>query len=116
MQETGNLLIIRWEGNIGEDRPSDTHVRDITLPAKVGNYKVDFGLYHPKYRYELQIKSIREHSMELTFNGEDYTVKEGENKLFDIRKYQASYDGPWFTGVDWFIAIWKKERTGAAAQ
>ena len=50
MQKTGNLLIIRWEGNIGEDRPSDTHVRDITLPAKVGTYKVAFGLYHPNYR------------------------------------------------------------------
>lgn len=46
--------------------------------------------------------------MSITFGGNDYTLHEGINVLFEIRKSQASYDGPWFTGVDEWKAVWVK--------
>lgn len=103
-----NTLIIRLEGNIGEERPDDMHRYDITLPAEVGDYTVDFTSYTPKHRYCLRINSVNENSVNITFNEKDYTLHEGVNFLFDERNIQASYDGPWFTGVDEFKAIWLK--------
>lgn len=103
-----NTLTIRLEGNISEDCPSDMHRYDISLPAEVGSYSVDFTCYVPKHKYELIIKSVKENSIGITFNGNDYTLHEGINFLFDIRKSQASYDGPWFTGVDELQAVWVK--------
>ena len=103
-----STLTIRLEGNICEDCPSDMHRYDISLPAEVGSYSVDFTCYAPKHKYELIIKSVNESSIDITFNGNDYTLHEGINFLFDIRKSQASYDGPWFTGVDELKAVWVK--------
>ena len=103
-----STLTIRLEGNICEDCPSDMHRYDISFPAEVGSYSVDFTCYAPKHKYELIIKSVKENSIGITFNGNDYTLHEGINFLFDIRKSQASYDGPWFTGVDEWKAVWVK--------
>ncbi len=103
-----NTLTIRLEGNICECSPSDIHRYDISGPVKLGTYTIDFSSYVPKHRYELIIKSVNEDSIDITFNGNDYTLHEGINFLFDIREHQASYDGPWFTGVDEFKAIWFK--------
>lgn len=103
-----STLTIRLEGNICERCPSDMHRYDISLPAEVGSYSVDFTCYAPKHKYELIIKSVNENSIDITFNGNDYTIHEGINFLFDIRKSQASYDGPWFTGVDELKAVWVK--------
>lgn len=101
-------LTIRLEGNICERCPSDMHRYDISFPAEVGSYSVDFTYYAPKHKYELIIKSVNENSIGITFNGNDYTLHEGMNFLFDIRESQASYDGPWFTGVDELKAVWVK--------
>ena len=101
-------LTIRLEGNICERCPSDMHRYDISFPAEVGSYSVDFTCYAPKHKYELIIKSVNENSIGITFNGNDYTLHEGINFLFDIRESQASYDGPWFTGVDELKAVWVK--------
>ena len=103
-----STLTIRLEGNICEDCPSDMHRYDISLPAEVGSYSVDFTCYAPKHKYELIIKSVNESSIDITFNRNNYTIHEGINFLFDIRKSQASYDGPWFTGVDELKAVWVK--------
>lgn len=103
-----STLTIRLEGNICERCPSDMHRYDISLPAEVGSYSVDFTCYAPKHKYELIIKSVNENSIDITFNGNDYTIHEGINFLFDIRRSQASYDGPWFTGVDELKAVWVK--------
>lgn len=103
-----STLTIRLEGNICERCPSDMHRYDISLPAEVGSYSVDFTCYAPKHKYELIIKSVNENSIDITFNRNDYTIHEGINFLFDIRKSQASYDGPWFTGVDELKAVWVK--------
>lgn len=103
-----STLTIRLEGNICEDCPSDMHRYDISLPAEVGSYSVDFTCYAPKHKYELIIKSVNENSIDITFNRNNYTIHEGINFLFDIRKSQASYDGPWFTGVDELKAVWVK--------
>lgn len=103
-----STLTIRLEGNICEDCPSDMHRYDISLPAEVGSYSVDFTCYAPKHKYELVIKSVNESSIDITFNRNNYTIHEGINFLFDIRKSQASYDGPWFTGVDELKAVWVK--------
>lgn len=101
-------LTIRLEGNICERCPSAMHRYDISFPAEVGSYSVDFTCYAPKHKYELIIKSVNENSIGITFNGNDYTLHEGINFLFDIRESQASYDGPWFTGVDELKAVWVK--------
>lgn len=101
-------LTIRLEGNICEDCPSDMHRYDISFPAEVGEYTVDFSPYIPKRRYILKINSVGQNNISITFNGNDYTIHEGINFLFDIRKSQASYDGPWFTGVDELKAVWVK--------
>ena len=101
-------LTIRLEGNICERCPSDMHRYDISFPAEVGSYPVDFTCYASKHKYELIIKSVNENSIGITFNGNDYTLHEGMNFLFDIRESQASYDGPWFTGVDELKAVWVK--------
>lgn len=103
-----DTLTIRLEGNICERCPSDMHRYDISFPAEVGSYSVDFTCYAPKHKYELIIKSVNENSIGITFNGNDYTLHEGINFLFDIRESQASYDGPWFTGVDKLKAVWVK--------
>lgn len=103
-----DTLTIRLEGNIDEDCPSDTHSYSISFPAAVGEYTVDFSpcCYEPKYI--LKINSVGQNNISITFNGNDYTLHEGVNFLFDIRRYQASYDGPWFTGVDEWKAVWVK--------
>lgn len=103
-----DTLTIRLEGNICERCPSDMHRYDISFPAEVGSYPVDFTCYAPKHKYELIIKSVNENSIDITFNGNNYTLHEGINFLFDIRESQASYDGPWFTGVDELKAVWVK--------
>lgn len=103
-----DTLTMRLEGNISEDRPSDMHRYDISFPAEVGEYTVDFSPYIPKRRYILKINSVGQNNISITFNGNDYTLHEGINFLFDIRKSQASYDGPWFTGVDEWKAVWVK--------
>jgi hypothetical protein len=103
-----DTLTMRLEGNISEDRPSDMHRYDISFPAEVGEYTVDFSPYIPKRRYILKINSVGQNNISITFNGNDYTLHEGMNFLFDIRESQASYDGPWFTGVDEWQAVWVK--------
>lgn len=103
-----DTLTMRLEGNISEDRPSDMHRYDISFPAEVGEYTVDFSPYIPKRRYILKINSVGQNNISITFTGNDYTLHEGINFLFDIRKSQASYDGPWFTGVDEWQAVWVK--------
>lgn len=103
-----DTLTIRLEGNISEDCPSDMHRYDISFPAAVGEYTVDFSFYFPKHRYILKINSVGQNNISITFNGNDYTLHEGMNFLFDIRKSQTSYDGPWFTGVDEWKAVWVK--------
>lgn len=103
-----DTLTIRLEGNICERCPSDMHRYDISFPAEVGSNPVDFTCYAPKHKYELIIKSVNENSIGITFNGNDYTLHEGMNFLFDVREHQASYDGPWFTGVDELKAVWVK--------
>ena len=103
-----DTLTRRLEGNISEDCPSDMHRYDISFPAEVGEYTVDFSPYIPKRRYILKINSVGQNNISITFNGNDYTLHEGINFLFDIRKSQASYDGPWFTGVDEWQAVWVK--------
>ena len=101
-----NTLTIRLEGNIRERCPSDRHRYDASFPVEVGSCTVDFTSYAPKYSYELVIKSVHKTCMVITFGGNDYIIHEGINFLFDERQYQASYDGPWFTGVDVWQAIW----------
>lgn len=103
-----DTLTMRLEGNISEDCPSDMHRYDISFPAEVGEYTVDFSPYIPKRRYILKINSVGQNNISITFNGNDYTLHEGMNFLFDIRESQASYDGPWFTGVDKLQAVWVK--------
>lgn len=103
-----DTLTMRLEGNISEDCPSDMHRYDISFPAEVGEHTVDFSPYIPKRRYILKINSVGQNNISITFNGNDYTLHEGINFLFDIRKSQASYDGPWFTGVDEWQAVWVK--------
>ena len=103
-----STLTIRLEGNICEDCPSDMHRYDISGPVEPGAYIIDFSSYKPRHRYELIIKSVNENSIDITFNGNNYTLHEGINCLFDIRESQASYDGPWFTGVDELQAVWMK--------
>ena len=103
-----DTLTMRLEGNISEDCPSDMHRYDISFPAEVGEYTVDFSPYIPKRRYILKINSVGQNNISITFNGNDYTLHEGMNFLFDIRESQASYDGPWFTGVDELQAVWVK--------
>lgn len=103
-----DTLTIRLEGNICERCPSDMHRYDISFPAAVGEYTVDFSFYFPKHRYILKINNVGQNNISITFNGNDYTLHEGINFLFDIRESQASYDGPWFTGVDELKAVWVK--------
>lgn len=103
-----DTLTMRLEGNISEDCPSDMHRYDISFPDEVGEYTVDFSPYIPKRRYILKINSVGQNNISITFNGNDYTLHEGMNFLFDIRESQASYDGPWFTGVDEWQAVWVK--------
>lgn len=101
-------LTIRLEGNISERCPSDMHRYDISFPAEVGSFTADFTSYSPKHNYTLIVKRIDKNSADINFNGNDYTLHEGINLLFDIRRSQASYDGPWFTGVDELKAVWLK--------
>jgi len=101
-------LTIRLEGNISERCPSDMHRYDISFPAEVGSFTADFTSYSPKHNYTLIVKRIDKNSADINFNGNDYTLHEGINPLFDIRRSQASYDGPWFTGVDELKAVWLK--------
>lgn len=103
-----NTLTMRLEGSIGEDCPSDRHRYDISCPVEPGAYIIDFSSYRPRNKYELIVKRLDENSIDITFNGKDYTLHEGINYLFDIRESQASYDGPWFTGVDELQAVWVK--------
>lgn len=103
-----DTLTIRLEGSIGEDCPSDRHRYDISCPVEPGAYIIDFSSYRPRNKYELIVKRLDENSIDIAFNGKDYTLHEGINCLFDIRESQASYDGPWFTGVDELQAVWVK--------
>lgn len=103
-----DTLTIRLEGNIGEDRPREMHRYSISFPAAVGEYTVDFSPYCYKPKYILKINSVGQNNISITFNGNDYTLHEGINVLFEIRKSQTSYDGPWFTGVDEWKAVWVK--------
>lgn len=103
-----DTLTIRLEGNIGEDRPREMHRYSISFPAAVGEYTFDFSPYFWNSKYVLKINSIGQNNMSITFGGNDYTLHEGINVLFEIRKSQASYDGPWFTGVDEWKAVWVK--------
>ncbi len=103
-----DTLTMRLEGNISEDCPSDMHRYDISFPAEVGSFTADFTSYSPKHNYTLIVKRIDKNSADINFNGNDYTLHEGINCLFDIRESQASYDGPWFTGVDELQAVWVK--------
>ena len=103
-----DTLTILLKGNIDEDSPSDTHSYSISFPAAVGEYTVDFSPYCYKHKYILKINSVGQNNISITFNGYDYTLHEGINFLFDEREYQASYDGPWFTGVDEWKAVWVK--------
>ena len=103
-----DTLTIRLEGNISEDCPSDMHRYDISFPAEVGEYTFDFSPYFWNPKYILKINSVGQNNISITFNGNDYTLHEGINFLFDEREYQASYDGPWFTGVDELKAVWVK--------
>lgn len=103
-----DTLTIRLEGNICERCPSDMHRYDISFPAEVGSFTADFTSYSPKHNYTLIVKKIDKNSIGITFNGNDYTLHEGMSFLFDVREHQASYDGPWFTGVDELKAIWVK--------
>ena len=103
-----DTLTIRLEGNICERCPSDMHIYDVSFPAEVGSFTADFTSYSPKRNYTLIVKRIDKNSADINFNGNDYTLHEGINCLFDIRESQASYDGPWFTGVDELQAVWVK--------
>ena len=103
-----STLTIRLEGNICEDCSSDMHRYDVSFPAEVGSFTADFTSYSPKHNYTLIVKRIDKNSADINFNGNDYTLHEGINCLFDIRESQASYDGPWFTGVDELQAVWVK--------
>ena len=103
-----DTLTIRLEGNICERCPSDMHRYDVSFPAEVGSFTADFTSYSPKHNYTLIVKRIDKNSADINFNGNDYTIHEGINCLFDIREHQASYDGPWFTAVDEFKAVWVK--------
>lgn len=103
-----DTLTIRLEGNICERCPSDIHRYSISFPAAVGEYTFDFSPYFWNPKYILKINSVGQNNISITFNGNDYTLHEGINFLFDIRKSQASYDGPWFTGVDEWKAVWVK--------
>ena len=103
-----STLTIRLEGNICERCPSDMHRYDVSFPAEVGSFTADFTSYSPKHNYTLIVKRIDKNSADINFNGNDYTLHEGINYLFDIRESQASYDGPWFTGVDELQAVWVK--------
>lgn len=99
-----NTLSIVLSGNINERSPSDIHTRYIVLPLKTGLYTVDFGIYCPKYVFELEIIDIKEDSVEITFDKKGYILKQGDNFLFCIKEYRSSYDGPHFTAVDNFSA------------
>ena len=101
-----STLTIRLEGNICEDCPSDMHRYDISFPAEVGSNSVDFTCYAPKHKYELIIKSVNKNSVDITFNGNDYTLSKKKTVLFEERRSQASYDGPWFIAVDEIEAIY----------
>ena len=103
-----DTLTIRLEGNISENCPSYMHRYDVSFPAEVGSFTADFTSYSPKHNYTLIVKRIDKNSADINFNGNDYTLHEGINCLFDIRESQASYDGPWFTGVDELQAVWVK--------
>ena len=103
-----DTLTIRLEGNICERCPSDRHRYDVSFPAEVGSFTADFTSYSPKHNYTLIVKRIDKNSADINFNGNDYTLHEGINCLLDIRESQASYDGPWFTGVDELQAVWVK--------
>ena len=103
-----NTLTIRLEGSIGEECPSDRHRYDISGPVEPGTYIIDFSSYKPRNKYELIIKSVNENSIDITFNGNDYTLHEGINFLFEVKEHQGSYDGPWFWAVDEFKAEWVK--------
>lgn len=93
-------LTVRLEGNIGEDCPSDMHRYEISVPAEVGVYTVDFSSYAPKHVYELRINGIGEDGADIRFGEKDFTLHGGKNLIFTEKVYQASYDGPWFTGID----------------
>ena len=103
-----DTLTILLDGNIGEDCPSDTHSYSISFPAAVGEYTFDFSPYFWNPKYILKINSVGQNNISITFNGNDYTLHEGVNFLFDIRQYQGTYDGPWFTAADEWWAVWVK--------
>lgn len=65
-------LTVRLEGNIGEDCPSDMHRYEISVPAEVGVYTVDFSSYAPKHVYELRINDTGEEGASIHFGEKDF--------------------------------------------
>ena len=101
-------LTVRLEGNIGENCPSDMHRYEISVPAEVGVYTVDFSSYAPKHVYELWINDIGEEGASIHFGEKDFALHGGKNLILTEKVYQASYDGPQFTGVDEITVIYSK--------
>ena len=100
-------LTVRLEGNIGEDCPSDMHRYEISVPAEVGVYTVDFSSYAPKHVYELWINDIGEEGASIHFGEKDFALHGGKNLILTEKVYQASYDAQ-FTGVDEITVIYSK--------
>ena len=101
-------LTVRLEGNIGEDCPSDMHRYDISVPAEVGVYTVNFSSYAPKHIYKLRINGIDKDGADIRFGEKDFTLHSGKNLLLTEKVYQASYDGPHFTSVDEITVIYSE--------
>lgn len=100
-------LTVRLEGNIGEDCPSDMHRYEISVPAEVGVYTVDFSSYAPKHVYELWINDIGEEGASIHFGEKDFALHGGKNLILTEKVYQASYNAQ-FTGVDEITVIYSK--------
>lgn len=101
-------LTVRLEGNIGEDCPSDMHRYEISVPAEVGVYTVDFSSCAPKHVYELRINGIGKDGADIRFGEKAFTLRGGKNLILTDKVYQASYDGPHFTGVDEITIIYSE--------
>lgn len=106
---TPGTITIIIEGNINEERPSDMHCRKIILSAERGSYTVDFSIYNPSYKFDIDIKSINSDSIEIVFQNKELTLKAGRNLLLSVKERQSSYDGPWFTAEDRIYAVWTKK-------
>lgn len=99
-------LRIRREGNLGEERPSEVHCDEVDIPAAEGVYALRFRGCGAPLRAGLEIRHIGTESMELVWEDAVYTVHPGRSILSETKEYQASYDGPWFVGVDRYQILW----------